>query len=112
MEGNRRSSFVGPGNCYFVFVIHIGNRSSRRQSIFSDRVYLNRRRQMNDRGSYTIELSIVISIILVVIAMVLFRFGRAFELVITDRHDPTIYQEAFLEKIEELRLEKIMKEKR
>ncbi|HHT21089.1 MAG TPA: hypothetical protein GXZ74_06600 [Tissierellia bacterium] len=65
-----------------------------------------------DRGSYTIELSIVISICLIVIGLILFRFGQAFERVINDAFDPEVYQEAFEEKIEYLRIEKIMKEKR
>lgn len=67
---------------------------------------------MSDKGSYTIEISLVISIILIVIGLILFRFGRAFEQVLAQSHDPGVYQEAFQEKIENLRIEKIMKEKR
>lgn len=65
-----------------------------------------------ERGSLTIELSIVLTIILIVLGMILIRFGKAFERVINDQHDPKVYQEAFWDKVEDLRLEKIMKEKR
>lgn len=65
-----------------------------------------------ERGSMTIEMSIVLTIVLIVLGMLLIRYGKAFERVINERHDPEVYQEAFLEKIDKLRLEKIMKEKR
>lgn len=66
---------------------------------------------MSERGSYTIELSLVISICLIVIGLLIFRLGQAFETVAEQSFDPECYQEAFWEKIDELRIEKIMKEK-
>ena len=65
-----------------------------------------------ERGSLTIEMSIVLTIVLIVLGMILIRFGKAFEMVVNEKHDPVVYQEAFWDKIEALRLEKIMKEKR
>lgn len=67
---------------------------------------------MSERGSYSVEMSLVISIVIIVIGMLVFRFGKAFDTVLIEQFDPEIYQEAFFEKIEELRIEKIMKEKR
>lgn len=65
-----------------------------------------------ERGSLTIELAIILTIILIVIGMVVIRFGKAFERVVNQTVDPAVYQEAFWEKIQKIRIEKVMKEKR
>ena len=73
---------------------------------------LNPEEVMNERGSFSLEMSIILSIILIVLGLVILRLGSAFERVAAWVDDPECYEEAFEAKIEAIRIEKIMKEKR
>lgn len=65
-----------------------------------------------ERGSFSIEATLVICLVLIVLAMVIVRFEVVFQRVLAQTDEAQRYEQSFAEKIEELLHEKVMKEKR
>ena len=65
-----------------------------------------------DRGILTVEMSLVMALVLVFLGLLLVEFGHGFELIAKQTFEAPRYQEAFNEKVKEIRHEKVLKEKR
>lgn len=64
------------------------------------------------RGSYTIELSVLILAILFIFVMYFSLTGEALQGLYLPGQEALDYEEAFLKKIEDLRHEKVLREQR
>lgn len=65
-----------------------------------------------ERGSFSVEVTLVICLVLIVLAMILVRLEVVFDKVLTQTDEAERYEQAFHDKIAELLHEKVMKEKR
>ncbi|WP_459129569.1 hypothetical protein [Guggenheimella bovis] len=65
-----------------------------------------------ERGSFTVELTVFMVIILLLVGTILILLDRSKAMLLSKDRDIVVYEEAFWEKIDEIRVEKLHKEKR